>query len=268
MENPNVTRFMGFADIYEKYRPTPPAIIADLLLQLAGMERANHVVDLGCGTGLSALIWLNKTGRLTCVEPSSDMRAVAKQRPELSATATHTEFVAAEAHQTRLPDANADIVTASQSFHWMEPISTLEEVSRILRPGGVFAAYDCHWPPFSDPVADAAFAECLHDAEQLLAQTGNSKAKAWPKDRHFENIKSSGHFRYARDLACLHIDSGNADRFVGLARSQGSIATLLKLGYTETDIGLQRLRDSVQQRLGNRTIRWFWCYQIRLGIRH
>ena len=37
---------MGFADIYEKYRPTPPAIIADLLLQLTGMERADHVVDL------------------------------------------------------------------------------------------------------------------------------------------------------------------------------------------------------------------------------
>jgi ubiquinone/menaquinone biosynthesis C-methylase UbiE len=267
MENPNVTRFMGFADIYEKYRPTPPAIIADLLLQLAGMERADHVVDLGCGTGLSALIWLSKTGRLTCVEPSSDMRAVAIQRPEWSATPTHTEFISGQAHQTGLPDASADIVTASQSFHWMEPESTLKEVARVLRSGGVFAAYDCDWPPVSDPAADGAFAECLDHAEQLLVQTGNSKAKAWPKERHFENINNSGHFRYARDLACLHIDSGNSDRFVGLARSQGSIATLLKLGYNETEIGLQRLRESLQQRLGDRTIRWFWCYRIRLGVR-
>jgi ubiquinone/menaquinone biosynthesis C-methylase UbiE len=135
MENPNVTRFMGFADVYEKYRPTPPAIIADLLLQLAGMDRADHVVDLGCGTGLSALMWLNRTGSFTGVEPSSDMRAVASQRPEWLSTTTHAEFVAGEAHQT------------------------LKEVARVLRSGGVFAAYDCDWPPVSDPVADAAFAE-------------------------------------------------------------------------------------------------------------
>ncbi|MBV8225541.1 MAG: hypothetical protein JO232_10170 [Verrucomicrobia bacterium] len=69
------------------------------------------------------------------------------------------------------------MITASQSFHWMEPVSTLHEVARILRAGGVFAAYDCDWPPVSDPVADAAFAECHRHAEKLLAQTGNSKAK-------------------------------------------------------------------------------------------
>jgi ubiquinone/menaquinone biosynthesis C-methylase UbiE len=267
MENPNVARFTGFADIYERYRPIPPAIIADLLLHLAGMDRADHVVDLGCGTGLSMLIWLNRTGRLTGVEPSPDMRAVAKERLECSSTNTQVEFIVGEAHQTRLADASADIITASQSFHWMEPVSTLDEVARVLRTGGVFAAYDCDWPPVSDPAADVAFAECHRNAEILLAQTGNSKAKAWPKERHFENINNSGHFRYTRDLACLHIDSGNCDRFVGLARSQGSIATLLKHGYTETDVGLLHLRESVQQKLGDRTIRWFWCYRIRLGVK-
>ena len=59
MENPNVRRFTGFADIYDQYRPKPPEMIADLLLQLAGADRADHVVDLGCGTGLSTLIWIN-----------------------------------------------------------------------------------------------------------------------------------------------------------------------------------------------------------------
>lgn len=32
--------------------------------------------------------------------------------------------------------------TVAQALHWMEPASTLAEVARILRPGGVFAAYD------------------------------------------------------------------------------------------------------------------------------
>jgi ubiquinone/menaquinone biosynthesis C-methylase UbiE len=267
MENANVARFTGFADIYDRYRPKPPEMIADLLLQLAGMDHAGQVVDLGCGTGLSTLIWINRTKLLTGIEPSPDMRAVATQRQEWAQTTTHAHFVGAEADQTGLADQSADIVTASQSFHWMDPVPTLAEVARVLRPGGVFAAYDCDWPPVSDPVADAAFAACHRHADELLAQNGISKAKAWPKGQHLEQIKKSGHFRYTRDLACLQTDTGNSDRLVGLIRSQGSIATLLKHGYTETDIGLDRLRETVQERLGDRTTRWFWCYRIRLGIR-
>jgi ubiquinone/menaquinone biosynthesis C-methylase UbiE len=267
MENPNVIRFTGFADIYDQYRPKPPKIIADLLLQLAGMERAEQVVDLGCGTGLSTLIWINRTASFVGLEPSADMRAVASQRPEWAAATTRPQFLPDEAHQTGLPDGSVDVVTASQSFHWMDPAPTLAEVARILRPGGVFAAYDCDWPPVSDPVADAAFVTCHRQADAFLARSGISKAKAWPKDQHLEQIKQSGHFRYTRDLACLNPDSGNAERLIGLARSQGSIATLLKHGYTETEIGLQQLRDTVQPRLGDRATPWFWCYRIRIGIK-
>ena len=36
------------------------------------------------------------------------------------------------AHATGLPDAFADVVVCSQSFHWMEPESTLQEIGRIL----------------------------------------------------------------------------------------------------------------------------------------
>jgi ubiquinone/menaquinone biosynthesis C-methylase UbiE len=267
MENPNVVRFTGFADVYDQYRPKPPEIIADLLLQLAEMERANHVVDLGCGTGLSSLIWINRTNCFTGIEPSPDMCALANRRPEWDSSSTRPQLLSKEAHQTGLPDASADIITASQSFHWMDPVPTLAEVARLLRPGGVFAAYDCDWPPVSDPVADDAFAACHRKADELLARSGISKAQAWPKDRHLEQISKSGYFRYTRDLVCLHTDSGDGERLVGLARSQGSIASLLKHGYTEAEIGLQGLREITQQRLGERRIRWFWCYRIRVGIR-
>jgi hypothetical protein len=119
----------------------------------------------------------------------------------------------------------------------------------------------------TDPIADDAFASCHRHADELLDRSGISKAKAWPKHQHLDQIKKSGHFRYTRDLACLHVDSGNSERLVGLVRSQGSIATLLKHGFTEAEIGLEQLRETVGQRLGDQTTRWFWCYRIRVGIR-
>ncbi len=39
-----------------------------------------------------------------------------------------------------LPDASVDAVMASSSWHWMDPVSTLLEVGRVLVPGGTLAA--------------------------------------------------------------------------------------------------------------------------------
>jgi trans-aconitate methyltransferase len=47
----NVERFMGFADVYDAARPTPPADLVQLLLHYIGRTRASCVVDVGCGTG-------------------------------------------------------------------------------------------------------------------------------------------------------------------------------------------------------------------------
>ena len=37
-------------------------------------------------------------------------------------------------------------MTCAQSLHHVEPEGTLAEIGRILRVGGVFAAYDYDWP--------------------------------------------------------------------------------------------------------------------------
>lgn len=58
-------------------------------------------------------------------------------------------FIQAYSHETNLPEESADIVVCSQSFHWMEPASTLSEVHRILKPDGIFATIDYDWPPVS-----------------------------------------------------------------------------------------------------------------------
>jgi SAM-dependent methyltransferase len=41
----------------------------------------------------------------------------------------------------------------------MEPEPTLAEAARILRPGGIFAAYDYDWPPIVHWQVEAAFEE-------------------------------------------------------------------------------------------------------------
>ena len=50
-----------------------------------------------------------------------------------------------------LPDASADAVIASSSWHWVDPVPALHEVGRVLVPGGALGAV------WSGPDRDAAF---------------------------------------------------------------------------------------------------------------
>ena len=73
---PNLTRFSGFADLYDANRPSAPARLGPLLARYAGVDRP-VVVDLGCGTGLSSRWAAGWADRVIGIEPNDDMRAVA-----------------------------------------------------------------------------------------------------------------------------------------------------------------------------------------------
>src|SRR5215472_13569831 len=143
MRDPSDT-WTGIASSYDRTRPAPPPALPDLLLQMIRLPRPALVVDLGSGTGLSTVMWAERAERVIGIEPNADMRdeALRKLATLPHPNEAHIEYREGTAQQTGLPDGCADIVTAAQSFHWMEPKATLAEIARILRPGGLFAAYD------------------------------------------------------------------------------------------------------------------------------
>src|SRR5258705_6288211 len=266
--NPSVERFTGFAQVYDQVRPSPPEAIADLLLQFAKLETAERVVDLGCGSGLSMMMWVGRTRSITGVEPYQDMRREAERRCSNLFPLRAVEWTSAEADATQIAAESVDIVTASQSFHWMNPETTLPEVTRILRPGGVFAAIDCDWPPSVLPELELAYNECVANADHpQYADIRLARVKSWSKHQHLENIRRSGCFRIARESTFNKVELGDTERLVGLARSQGSVAALLTAGISEEEVGLVELRRTGQRLLGDRQIPWFWSYRVRIGVK-
>lgn len=264
----NVGRFSGFADVYDAHRPTPPSIIVDILTQLADIPRPALVVDLGCGTGLSTRIWAGRADRVLGIEPNPDMRRQAETATGDLGRTANIVYRDGLASSTGLPDGAADIVTCSQCLHWLEPVSTFAEVARVLRPGGVFAAYDCDWPPTMDWQMEVLHADFMKKVRALEEQHGVYKSvKKWDKEQHLARIKTSGHFRYAREVLVHSVESGNADRLIGLARSFGGVADLQKKGLTDKDIGLDLLEDSARRRLGNTPRPWYFSYRIRVAVK-
>jgi SAM-dependent methyltransferase len=259
----HVERFSGFSDIYDRYRPQPPAVLIDLLAQLAGVERPALVVDVGSGTGLSTRLWAGHADQAIGIEPNDDMR----DQAEAQTVAPGVRYQPGFSTATGLPDACADIVTASQALHWMEPEPTLAEMARILRPGGVFAAFDCDWPPAMHWEAEAAYEACMARVREVNRAHGlTSTVKAWPKHEHLGWMRASGHFRYTREVVLHSVEPGNAERLVGLALSQGHVATPLKHGLSEDELGLAELRAVAARTLGDEPRPWYFSYRVRLGI--
>jgi ubiquinone/menaquinone biosynthesis C-methylase UbiE len=261
-----IERFSGFAETYDAWRPSPPIEIVEKLIQLAKVDRPRLVVDIGCGTGISTRIWADRAERVIGVEPSDDMLDKARK------TVTHPKvaFIKGFSHRIELNDDSTDIVTCAQSLHWMEPEGTFREAARILRPGGVFAAYDCDWPPStSDWLADAAYINLIKKCRSLEDTTGVSRdLPRWSKDKHLHRMRDSGLFRFTCELLFHKRVQGNAERLIGIAMSQGLVVSLLKHGLTETEIGLDKFREEVHEYLylGDDLRPWLFCYRMRVGI--
>ena len=253
----------GFARTYDRFRPRPPVALLDTLLQVAGVARAALMVDLGTGTGLSARAWASRAERVVGVEPNLAMLEQART----ATNEANVEYVLGFADDTGLEEGSADIVTCSQSFHWMEPEPTLAEAARILRPGGVFAAYDYDIVPVCEWHAETAFRDLIRRRREIRIARGTySGADRWPKETHLERIEASGRFRYTREIVLQSVEEdGGAERLVGLAHSIG-LPVPGGEEEVERELGYRPFTAAVHEALADRTLPFRFGYRIRVGI--
>jgi SAM-dependent methyltransferase len=110
---------------YERGRPGYPEAVVSWLV-----GSAEHVVDLGAGTGklTGALI----TGRRSVValEPQEAMVE------QLHASVPGANAVRAGAEAIPIRSHWADVVVVAQAWHWFDQARAVPEIDRVLRPGG------------------------------------------------------------------------------------------------------------------------------------
>jgi SAM-dependent methyltransferase len=242
----------SFISRYNDLRPEPPAELIAVLRALAPATPPRLVVDLGSGTGISTSIWSAHADRVLGIDNNPEMLAAARAAPRV-------EYRHALAQDTGLPDACADVVTCAQSLHWMEHRSTIDEIARILRPGGVFAAYDYDWPPLVDWEVDAAFLAVL--------EAGGVDPGRPEKARHIERLQASGRFRWVREFFLHRHDTRGPEAIALLPLAFGPVARKLSEGATPEQLGLDRLREAIDRRIGAHEATLWWSYRVRCAIK-
>lgn len=261
----NADRFLGFADVYDRARPKCPDKVKEIILTYLG-KSPSVVVDLGCGTGLSTTIWSDVSNKVIGIEPSNDMIKLAREK---ASDLENVSYVSGFSDSTGLENSSADIVTCSQSFHWMNPETTLNEVSRILKEGGVFAVYDCDWPPVCNWKAEFEYAKLFEKVSEIESRHTDiqSHSVKFDKESHLANIKNSRFFRYVREIVFSNTETCNAERFIGIALSQGGLQSIIKSNADEISPSILAFTERIEDVFGTSEFEIDFCYRMRIGVK-
>lgn len=267
----NIERFSGFADVYDAHRPKAPQQAVAIISTYLGRKPAK-VADLGCGTGLSTNSWLGHAGQVIGIEPNADMLAIARAKAGDARSGGNGDaisFLAGYSNELPFAAESVDVVTCSQSFHWMEPFSTLREAGRVLKAGGIFAAYDCDWPLCVGWELEMAYNQLIAKAEHIIEENVQEESRALKrsKDKHLLNMQESGVFRYTREVVFHNTEACDAARFLGLALSQGGIQAVFKLGTGVLDEDVAHFAAKVDEHFQGRTLELVIGYRMRLGVK-
>jgi SAM-dependent methyltransferase len=124
--------FARGAEEYERGRPSYAAGAVERLVRELSIGPGTTVVDLGAGTGKFTRLLAPTGARVIGVERVAEMRDVfARVLPGV-------DVVEGTAESMPFGDGSVDVVTAAQTFHWVDAPAAVAEVARVLRHGGGF----------------------------------------------------------------------------------------------------------------------------------
>lgn len=173
------------AEAYDRARPRyPRALVRDIVDGLPGRE----VLDVGIGTGISALPFRDAGCVVLGVDVDERMAVVARKRGFDVEVARFEEWDVA--------GRRFDAVIAGQTWHWIDPEAGAVTAGTVLRPGGCLAVF---WN-VGHPDADiaAAFADVYHRVDTGLPFTPWATPAAGGYspilERTLEGIRASGAF--------------------------------------------------------------------------
>ncbi len=155
--------FGADAERYDRTRPRYPQALADAVL--AGFTTP-RVLDVGIGTGLSALPFRAAGADVTGLEVDDRMAELARAKGFPVDVGRFEDWD---------PSGRVfDAVIAGQTWHWVDPVAGPEQAARVLRPGGRIALFWNAADP--EPTIAAAFADVYRSVETGLPFTPFAQA--------------------------------------------------------------------------------------------
>jgi ubiquinone/menaquinone biosynthesis C-methylase UbiE len=203
---------------YSRYRIAYPSSVFEGLRSWIGSidgTRGIRAVDLGAGTGFSArsMIRALPVSSVILVEPDPSMLEVA--RSTLADLPVDVEYRVGPAEAVG-ELASVDLVLAASSWHWMDPVSALGAIDRMLRPGGAVFILEYQFPKLETA---PAVNEWVRREFNLKWRTEEQRPRGSLVELT-EPVRQSCSFSQRGSIRVEHSQGFTLDEFAGVIRSQ------------------------------------------------
>jgi ubiquinone/menaquinone biosynthesis C-methylase UbiE len=157
--------FSAQATSYSKYRPVYPP---ELFEYITGLVKGKDLAwDCGTGNGQTAVELGKYFEKVYATDISNKQIEQAKKESNII-------YAIEPAEQTLLAGGSVDLITVSQALHWFNFDKFYEEARRVLKPGGLLAAWSYSLLEI-DPVTDII----IHDYHYKTLE------KYWDEERKY-----------------------------------------------------------------------------------
>ncbi len=148
------------ADAYARFMGQYADSLAVQFVEMADVRPGQRALDVGCGPGALTAELVGRLGADTVVaiDPSAPfVEAIRARFPDV-------DVRSGVAEQLPFPDASFDRTLAQLVVHFMtDPVSGLQEMARVTRPGGLVAA--CVWDHAGGTGPLATFWQAVRDID-------------------------------------------------------------------------------------------------------
>jgi SAM-dependent methyltransferase len=143
--------FSQVAGAYAHWRPTYPDALFDAIT--AVVPATASVWEPGSGSGQATRGLSERFAQVHATEPSA---AQLEQHWARIEQAANVSLAVEPGEATSLPDRSVELVAVAQALHWFDRARFFAECERVLRPGGVLAAWTYQDMLFAGDLAVAA----------------------------------------------------------------------------------------------------------------
>ena len=151
-----MSSYENYARVSAHYDTTRVPVGVEIILGALAEGRVSlaetHLLDAGCGTGTYAAAVAPRLGRLTLLDASEEMLAVARGTLDRSPASIEVELRPGRLESLPFEDESFDAVMTNQVLHhlgdeaggaWPAHREVVAEYARVLRPGGVLVINTC-----------------------------------------------------------------------------------------------------------------------------
>jgi ubiquinone/menaquinone biosynthesis C-methylase UbiE len=173
--------------------------LLDLVVKESGIQQHDHILDIGCGTGLLSLKFLNKKDcTITAIDSSTEMLTIFEEKIEKCHLAEKIHCIQQSAEDMDFKSLQFDIIAATVALHHVQhkqPV--INNIYDYLKDGGRFVIGEIDMDTtgrLEDPRRLERILQYLNDELVLALKEGGVQAFERMYDNGKKHILNDGEY--------------------------------------------------------------------------